>query len=152
MREAKWKIRKQLEGLPGVAFRRIPDPDGDTGAFIITTYENPEICRQVTEALRAEGIRGEGYAKPCISMEEWGLHWYFNNKSLVNRRSLHENGWPWTLPDNSFAEEYTYHRGVLPVCDDLASRSGLLKVPSCLSDQDVDDIVTAFRKVIPHYC
>ena len=40
MRESKYRIRKALERLQGVKLRRIVDPTGDTGAFLITTYEN----------------------------------------------------------------------------------------------------------------
>jgi 8-amino-3,8-dideoxy-alpha-D-manno-octulosonate transaminase len=80
-------------------------------------------------------------------MEEWGLHWYFNNPSLTNRRSLSADGWPWTLSANEFAASYDYARGALPTADDLAGRSALLAIASCLSKQDVADIVTAFRKV-----
>lgn len=150
MRRSKWRIRRELEGLPGIAFRRVPDPEGDTGAFLITTYKDAATCKSVVEALKAEGMVGRGYAKPCISMEEWGLHWYFNNKSLVNKRSLHESGWPWTMPQNQFSSAYAYGRGTLPATDDLASRSALFKVPSRLSDGDVADIVLAFRKVAHH--
>jgi len=117
---------------------------------MITSYAEAATCRAFVEALRAEGMVGKGYAKPCITMEEWGLHWYFNNKSLVNRRSLHDSGWPWTMPQNQFAAAYGYGRGALPVTDDLAARSALFKVPSCLSEGDVEDIVLAFRKVAHH--
>jgi len=147
MREAKWSIRRQLEGLRGLELRRIADPQGDTGAFLLYLLPNGELAQRFTNALRAEGLRGEGYAKPCISMREWGLHWYFNNKSLVNRRSLHSGGWPWTLPQNSFAAGYDYGQGSLPVCDDFAERGGMLKVPSNLEQQDIRDLVAAYRKV-----
>ena len=150
MKSSKWRIRRELEALPDISWRRIPDPEGDTGAFMITTYKDPQTCRSFIEALRAEGMVGKGYAKPCITMEEWGLHWYFNNKSLVNKRSLHEGGWPWTMPENRFASAYSYDRGTLPVCDDLAARSALFKVPSCLTDRDIEDIVLAFKKVAHH--
>jgi dTDP-4-amino-4,6-dideoxygalactose transaminase len=151
MREKKWAIRRELEKIPGIRFRRIADPDGDTGAFLIHWFETPELCRKFVDALKAEGIRGEGYAKPCITMEQWGLHWYFNNKSLVNRKSLHSSGWPWSLPQNEFARRYSYGKGSLPTCDDYASRAALLKVPSCLSDKDAADIIAAYRKVAAHY-
>jgi dTDP-4-amino-4,6-dideoxygalactose transaminase len=147
MRSAKWTIRRQLEDIKGLTFRRVMDPEGDTGAFMIYLFEDGELCQRFTDALRAEGIRGEGYAKPCISMREWGLHWYFNNKSLVNRRSLHSSGWPWTSSQNAFAANYTYGKGTLPVCDDYADRAGMLKVPSCLTEADILDIVAAYRKV-----
>jgi 8-amino-3,8-dideoxy-alpha-D-manno-octulosonate transaminase len=147
MRSAKWKIRRQLEGVRGLKFRRVLDPEGDTGCFLITIYETPEICRRFVEALKAEGIRGQGPSNPCITMEEWGLHWFFNNLSLVNKRSISPSGWPWTLAENVFARDYTYGRKTLPNCDDLASRSGMLMVASSTQEQDVTDIVTAFKKV-----
>jgi 8-amino-3,8-dideoxy-alpha-D-manno-octulosonate transaminase len=151
MRRAKWKIRRELEKLPGLGLRRIMDPAGDTGAFLIHWFNSPELCGKFIEAVKAEGIRGEGYGKPCIAMTEWGLHWYFNNKSLVHRKSLHENGWPWTLPHNDFARAYTYGRGTLPRCDDYESRSALLKIPSCLTDEDINDIIEAYQKVASCY-
>jgi len=147
MRRAKWTIREALADIPGIGLRTIPDPQGDSGPFLITTYRTPQLCRRFTEALQAEGIRGPEGSLACVTMEQWGLHWYFNNASLVNRRSLAPDGWPWTLPANAFAKDYAYDRGALEVCDDLASRSALLTIASCLDEQDVASIITAFRKV-----
>jgi 8-amino-3,8-dideoxy-alpha-D-manno-octulosonate transaminase len=150
MRNAKWKIRSQLEGIPGLRFRKILDPDGDTGCFLISIFENPDICKRFTEALKSEGIRGEGSSNPCLTMEEWGLHWFFNNLSLLNKRSISPSGWPWTLQENSFAKDYTYERETLPNCDDLASRCSLLMIASSLKEKDINDIVTAYKKVAKH--
>ena len=147
MRQAKWAIRRQLADIPGLQFREIPDPDGDTGPFLITVYPDAATCRAFTEALRAEGLRGPEGSLACATMEEWGLHWYFNNLSLAHRRSLSADGWPWTHPANAFAAAYDYARGALPVCDDLAGRAALLTIASCLTPQDVQDILAAFRKV-----
>jgi 8-amino-3,8-dideoxy-alpha-D-manno-octulosonate transaminase len=150
MRNAKWKIRKQLKDIPGLSFRRILDPSGDSGCFMITIYETPEICKKFTDALKAEGIRGKEGSLHTLTMEEWGLHWFFNNLSLVNRRSISPGGWPWTLSENAFAKEYRYDRKSLPNCDDLASRSALLMIPSSLTDDDINDIVVAYKKVAKH--
>ncbi len=150
MRTAKWKIRRQLETIQGLQFRKILDPEGDSGAFLIVIYPTPEICKKFVEALKAEGIRGQGDSSPNLTMEEWGLHWYFNNLSLVWKRSISPSGWPWTLAENAFARDYTYDRKTLPRCDDLAGRSGLFMVPSNLTDGDIEDIVTAFKKVAGH--
>jgi 8-amino-3,8-dideoxy-alpha-D-manno-octulosonate transaminase len=123
------------------------DPEGDSGPFLISIYPEPAICKQFIEALKAEGIRGEGDSHSCVTMEEWGLHWFFNNVSLVNKRSISSSGWPWTLSENAFAENYRYERDTLPNCNDLASRSGMLMVASSLTEEDINDIVSAFQKV-----
>lgn len=150
MRKSKWIIRKNLENIPGLKFRRIIDPEGDSGAFLITIYENRGVCERFTNALRAEGIRGKGCSAPIFTMEEWGLHWYFRNKSLVNRRSISPNGWPWTAPENAFAKKYSYERNALPGCDDLAGRAALLMIPAKMTGQDIKDFTAAFRKVARH--
>ncbi|MBA4788157.1 MAG: DegT/DnrJ/EryC1/StrS family aminotransferase [Rhizobiales bacterium] len=147
MAGAKWRVRRALEGIEGLGFRVIPDPNGDTGPFMITTYRDEATCKRFVEALRAEGITGQPGSLTCISMREWGLHWYSNIPSLVNKRSNSRDGMPWTHPANAFAQDYDYHLGALPQCDDLHGRSALLAIASNLSDADVTDIVTAFRKV-----
>lgn len=147
MRDAKWRIRRGIEDIPGLAFRRVPDPAGDSGPFLITTYPSAELCERFTAALSAEGIRGPAGSLACIPMRQWGMHWYFNVPSLVKRTSISADGFPWTHPANDFAKGYDYNRGALPVCDDLHDRSAILTVASTLGESDVDDIVTAFRKV-----
>jgi len=147
MRGAKWRIRRQLAGIRGLGFRNIVDPAGDSGPFLIMTFETPDLCRRFTAALQAEGMRGPNGSLACVTMEEWGLHWHFNNFSLVHRRSLSSDGWPWSHPANAFAKGYDYSRGSLPRCDDLAGRSTLLTIASCLTEKDIDDVVSAFRKV-----
>lgn len=147
MRRAKWAIRNQLEGIPGLGFRTVVDPDGDSGPFLITIYPTPELCQQFTDALRAEGIAGPPGSLACLTMREWGLHWYYNNASLVHKRGLSSEGYPWTHPANAFAADYSYEKGALAQCDRLCEHAALLTIASCLTDQDIDDIVAAFRKV-----
>ena len=147
MRGAKWRIREALGDIAGLGFRQILDPAGDSGPFLISIYPDRETCHRFTAALRAEGIEGPPGSLTCLPMSDWGLHWYFNNASLVEKRSMSFDGFPWTHPANAFAAEIDYSRGILPTCDDLSERAAILAVASCLTDTDVDDIVTAFRKV-----
>lgn len=147
MRAAKWRIREAIADLPGLGFREIADPAGDTGPFLITIYPTAELCQRFTAALQAEGVRGHPGSLACIPMRQWGMHWYFNVPSLVHKRSLSRDGFPWSHPANAFAAEYRYTRGTLPVCDDMESRAALLTISPMLSERDTDEIVAAFRKV-----
>ncbi len=149
MRDSKWKIRKAIEEkIPRIEFRDVIDPEGDSGSFLITLYPSMDIAAKFTEALRAEGLNGEEkQSAPCLSMQQWGLHWYYNNLSLTNKRSLTPYGAPWSLEANSFAKEYSYSKGTLPVADDLSERGALLSIPSNLNNSDIEDIVRAFYKV-----
>ncbi|MCA1303902.1 DegT/DnrJ/EryC1/StrS family aminotransferase [Nitratireductor aquimarinus] len=147
MRTAKWRIREALSDIPQIDFRTVPDPSGDSGPFLVTLYRDAETCQAFTKALRAEGIRGPAGSLSCITMREWGLHWYFNIPSLTEKRSNSRDGFPWTHPLNAFAAKIDYRRGALPNCDALSERGALLAIASKLTDDDVTDIITAFRKV-----
>ena len=147
MRDAKWKIREAIKDIPGISFREVGDPAGDTGPFLMTIYPTAGICQRFTAALQAEGVRGPEGSLTCVPMRDWGMHWYFNIPSLVNKRSNARDGFPWTHPSNAFAAGYSYARGALPVCDDMSERGALLSIASVLTDQDVADIIAAFKKV-----
>jgi 8-amino-3,8-dideoxy-alpha-D-manno-octulosonate transaminase len=147
MRSAKWRIREALSDIDGLGFRHVADPAGDSGPFLITIYPDEQTCHRFTEALRAEGIAGPPGSLACVPMGGWGLHWYFNIPSLVEKRSLSKDGFPWSHSANAFAADIDYHRGLLPKCDAMSERAPILAIASCQTDNDVDDIITAFHKV-----
>ncbi len=147
MRDAKWQIRKRLEGIAGLEFRTILDPAGDSGPFMITLYPDREKCARFTAALKAEGMKGPEGSLVCLPLVDFGLHWYFNVPSLVHKTSNTAQGFPWSHPANAFHEEISYAKGQLPRCDEFYERGAMLTVASCLSAQDIDDIVAAFQKV-----
>lgn len=147
MRSAKWRIRAALENTQGLSFRNVPDPQGDSGPFLLMALPDEHLAARFVAALRAEGISGPAGSLACITMRDWGLHWYSNIPSLVHRRSNTRDGYPWTHPANAFAQAYGYGAGTLPRCDALHANGALLTIASCLTDEDVDDIVVAMRKV-----
>jgi dTDP-4-amino-4,6-dideoxygalactose transaminase len=149
MRSSKYKIRQALEALPGLKLRGVVDPAGDTGAFLITTYESSSTARQVNTALRAEGITTFPQGMSNIRMTDWGLHLYYNIVSLVSKRSIDKQGFPWTLAENKDSE-MRYDKGTCPRADSLFERSIIMSIPSCLSAQDEADIIRAFHKVMDH--
>jgi dTDP-4-amino-4,6-dideoxygalactose transaminase len=147
MRGSKYRIRQTLEAYPQVQLRSIDDPEGDTGAFLITTYETPDLARKINEALRAEGIMTCPQGVSNILMTRWGLHLYYNIPSLTGKTSVDSSGAPWSLPANRGLGG-NYGKGACPVADSLFERSILLAIPSCLTTRDEDDIIEAFGKVL----
>jgi dTDP-4-amino-4,6-dideoxygalactose transaminase len=150
MHRSKYRIRAALETLPEIKLRRIVDPSGDTGAFLITTYESPTIAQNVNHALRAEGIITYPQGMSNIVMTDWGLHLYYNIVSLVSRRSVDKAGFPWNLIENASSEKY-YEKGSCPVADHLFERSIIMSIPSCLTPEDEADVIRAFKKVMNYY-
>jgi len=72
MRHSKYRIRQALEQFPEVRLRRIQDPLGDTGCFLITTYRDAETAHRVNRMLRAEGIVTFPQGVSNVVMTDWG--------------------------------------------------------------------------------
>ncbi|HZT69926.1 MAG TPA: DegT/DnrJ/EryC1/StrS family aminotransferase [Terriglobia bacterium] len=147
MHKSKYRIRKALERFPQVQLRRIADPAGDTGGFLITTYPNAVTAQRVCTALRAEGIVTHPQGVSNIVMTDWGLHLYSNNTALRQRASTDKGGFPWNLTENA-ASHPNYDFGSCPTADSLFERSIILAIPSCLAEHDIEDIIAAFEKVL----
>lgn len=150
MRSSKYRIRQALDALPGVKLRRIADPAGDTGAFLITTYDGSRKAGEVNRALRAEGIVTHPQGVSNILMTDWGLHLYYNIVSLVGKHSIDKGGFPWNLEENAGSEQ-RFEKGTCPIADSLFDRSIIMSIPSCLSLDDERDIIRGFTKVLNHY-
>ncbi len=151
MRRSKYRIREALTRFPQIRLRRIPDPDGDTGAFLITTFTNAATASEVNRSLRADGIVTFPQGISNIVMTEWGLHLYYNIPSLVQRASVDGRGFPWSLAENA-ASTAEYCKGTCPAADGLFERSILLPIPSRLAARDEDDIIRAFENAVRAAC
>ena len=147
MHASKYRIREALAKFPGVQLRKIVDPAGDTGCFLITTYADADTAQRVNRALRAEGIVTSPQGVSNVVMTDWGLHLYFNNVSLVNTASVDGHGFPWNLAENQPLLR-SYSKGTCPKADSLFERSILIAIPSCLTPKDEDEIIRAFEKVL----
>lgn len=144
MRKAKYSLRSKLEDIPGLAFRRILDPNGDSGPFLLLIWKDRATCLRMVEKTRAAGVRTGSFGLNNIPLTDWGLHIYYNNVSLVEKRSLSAAGRPWTDPLNAFAADYDYKKGTLPVLDDLVERSSLMSIAPVLSAEAIDTIAAEF--------
>ncbi|MFB3906501.1 MAG: DegT/DnrJ/EryC1/StrS family aminotransferase [Acidobacteriota bacterium] len=147
MRRSKYRIRAAVQRFPNVKLRRIIDPAGDTGCFLLTTFATPEEARQVNASMRADGIVTGPQGMSNILMTEWGLHLYYNIVSLLRRSSTDRNGFPWTLAENRESCP-VYEKGSCPAADSLFARTTLLPIPSNLTEQDENDIIRAFERAL----
>ncbi len=145
MRKAKYRLRANLEGIPGLTFRRILDPKGDSGPFLLLVWKDRETCLRMVEKTRAAGVQTGSLGMNNVPLTDWGLHIYYNNLSLVEKRSLSAAGRPWTDPLNAFAANYEYKKGTLPALDGLIERTSLLSIPPTLSAKAIDRVAAEFR-------
>jgi hypothetical protein len=146
MRQRKYALRNELVEIPGLRFRRILDPDGDSGPFLIMIWKDRETCLSVVEKTRNAGVKTGPDGLNNVPLSEWGLHIYYNNVSLAEKRALSTAGRPWNDPLNHFAARYEYQKGTLPVMDGLVERSSLLAIPPVMSETVIEAIAKEFQK------
>jgi dTDP-4-amino-4,6-dideoxygalactose transaminase len=147
MQKSKARIRKILESAPGVSLRRLIDPAGDTGAFLLTTFATEKMARAVNARMRWHGIVCSADAVSDVILADYGLHVYSNIPALVHRAGTDRSGAPWSLEANRNSV-YSYDHGACPVADDLFRRTQLLTIPACLTQRDEQDISDAFADAL----
>jgi 8-amino-3,8-dideoxy-alpha-D-manno-octulosonate transaminase len=134
MRGSKQRVRAALEDIEGLSLRRLLDPEGDTGAFLIVSLPEAERAQRMVDAL------GEVPFGLACRIADFGMHVYSNIPSLVRKVPLSPAGNPWSLAENR-ESRYDYGRGACPRADDLFDRSVIMSVPSRLSREQEDEMV-----------
>ena len=141
MRASKRRIKAMLEGVPGLGFRRLNDPEGDTGPFLILMLADEAAALRAADRLKDAGLHN------VFRIADYGLHIYFNIPSLVGKAPLSPAGNPWSLKANS-RSVYDYNKGACPTSDALFARSVLIPIPSRLNEQQENFAADAIRNAV----
>ena len=141
MRASKRRIRAMLEGTPGLAFRRLNDPEGDTGPFLIMILPDEAAAVSAAGKMKAAGLRN------IFRIADYGLHIYYNIPPLVGKTPLSAGGNPWHLAENR-ESVYDYGKGACPAADALFARSVLLPIPSRLTEDQEKQAAEAVRQAV----
>lgn len=147
MHHSKYRIIQELDSHSEISQRRVLDPAGDTGCFLITIFPDAASAHAVNNLLRLQGIAAASVETSNVILADYGMHIYYNIPALVEKIGTDRRGSPWTLAENQ-ASSYTYTKGTCPRADDLFERSQLLTIPSCLSPSDEDQIIEAFKEAM----
>jgi 8-amino-3,8-dideoxy-alpha-D-manno-octulosonate transaminase len=103
-------IYNALKDVPGISFRVIPDPSGDTGSFLSFFLPTEEMTRTAVAELAAAGITGNFY-------------WYDNNWHYIRKWHHLQNGsWMYRLPEEQRKQVMHYTNIAFPVSDAIMSR------------------------------
>ena len=144
MRKAKLRLKDSLRDVRPIGFRKIEDPAGDNGAFLITMYPDGETARKAAATLAALGLRGGAGGLLLSHFDTWGFHLYYNLPALVKKASTSPDGFPWTHPLNE-GSNYSYDKGALPQTDGIFQRSVIQAIPSNVTDDDIQDLIKIYH-------
>jgi len=141
MRGSNRRIQAALSDLPNVVFRRLNDPVGDTGPFLVLILKHDKAARSLVEKMEAAGLSN------LWRIADYGLHVYYNVPQLVSKTPLSPAGNPWSLPQNA-ESAYEYGKGACPRSDALFARSVLITIPSRLTTEQEDVMAGKIREAI----
>jgi len=109
LRYIKSRLKKQLEGVAGVSFRRINDPVGECNTLLTVFLPTKEIAQ------KAAGKLGSA------TMDKSGWHVYNNMEQILGKKMITEVGCPYNCASHPCHQEY--RKGMLPATDRLLERA-----------------------------
>lgn len=139
MRGHQQKIKSQLSDIKGIKWRKLVDPDGDSGASLGWIHEDAETAKKFKAAMNAEGIP--------VNTPPGGIHQYRYMTNLMSKTPFTTAGCPWSCTFNKDSN-MNYSPDMLPQSNDILDRSLVLSMPPIMTEEDENDVVKAFRKVV----
>lgn len=141
MKASKQRIKDAIGEIKGVSFRRLNDHDGDTGPFLILTFDKESHAVGVTKKLADNSIQN------VFHLSQYGLHIYHNIRSLVEKVPLSPAGNPWSLSQNA-ESIFEYGKGACPKSDDIFARSVIITIPSRLTAGQETEMAQAVKNAV----
>jgi len=132
-RANKKRLKDHLAGLPGIAFRELPDPDGDTATFLAFFLPDPEKAKAFNQILN-ENKAGAVY----FYNNTW--HYYRCWEHLHEKKSPFRTGWPFHYLDGRVLD---YPPEALPRTAEILSRLLVWPINVKMSEDDFTRFRTA---------
>jgi dTDP-4-amino-4,6-dideoxygalactose transaminase len=103
-------FKSLISDLPGLEFRALTDPEGETAMLLTVVLPSEEIARKVAGDLDTKVIADSGW------------HVYTNMEPILEKRMPVERGCPFNCAC-TYDREVRYYKGMLPQTDALLARS-----------------------------
>ncbi|MBC2712373.1 MAG: DegT/DnrJ/EryC1/StrS family aminotransferase [Desulfosarcina sp.] len=139
-RRNKAAIKDAMSALPGVTFRQLPDPGGDSATFLSFFMPDLETARGAVKALAAAGVDG------CF-------HWFDNNWHYIRKwNHFHAMKASARLAVQALANCPDYSTISMPVSDAIMQRAISMQIklgwtPEQL-DQRIESTVNALKTIV----
>jgi len=109
LRILKARFKKQIQGIEGLEFRRLNDPDGECGTILTVFLPDKKSADAVAEKLDTTTVIHSGW------------HVYNNMENILNMRTLNPKNNP--LKNQHYKGKAEYRKGMLPQTDRLLERA-----------------------------
>ena len=148
MRHNKSRIKNSIGNINGLEFRRLNDPEGDTGLVLIFYLQEPDLTGRFADALKAEGIAASSMHNK--SVPDW--HVYSHWEMILNKWTATREGCPYNC-DYYLKKggKVDYSHEMNPNTLQYLQRSIHIDIPPQMSDDDCDMIAEGINKVASVY-
>ncbi|NQS70834.1 MAG: DegT/DnrJ/EryC1/StrS family aminotransferase [Desulfobulbaceae bacterium] len=126
-------LREAAAAIPGVEFREVFDPAGDSATFLTFLLPDKAKADAVAAVLRDAGV-------PAIRWSENTWHYYPRWEHLLDGKTPCDDGWPFVAHGK---RRYIYDPKALPNTVALLERALTYQVPVQLTQEQQDAICTA---------
>jgi len=148
MRYNKSRIKKSIENINHLEFRRLNDPEGDTGLVLIYYLPDADLTGRFANALKAEGIAASSMHNKSIP--DW--HIYSHWEMILNKWTATQEGCPYTCTYYlKRGGKINYSADMNPITLQYLQRSIHIDIPPQMSDDDCDMIAEGIQKVATVY-
>lgn len=131
------KVYDGVRDLPGIHFRRLPDPQGELCVGVFVRFKTKEQRDRYVAALKNEGVPARGPGGSVILPIE----------PYIEKKVTAHPGWPtWNSPRG---KAIRYGAASCPRTIDILSRFAGAAIHPMYTEKDVDQIISAIRKVYP---
>jgi len=135
-KENKRFFQEAASVLPGVSFREILDPEGDSATFLTFMLPDKEQTTAVNQVLRDQGAG-------AVRWSENSWHYYPGWEHLLEGKTPCEGGWPFS---DHGKRRILYDPRALPASAAIMERTLTYQVPILLSEEQKMKFAAALHK------
>jgi 8-amino-3,8-dideoxy-alpha-D-manno-octulosonate transaminase len=111
-------VMEALAGLPGIKFRGMPDPEGDSATFLAFNLPEEEQTKAFQKALKAEGL-------DTVRFKDNFWHYVPNWEHFLAKSTANSQKQPFSDRRN---RKPTYSRKAIPNAEDLLGRTLIMGI------------------------
>jgi 8-amino-3,8-dideoxy-alpha-D-manno-octulosonate transaminase len=130
-RKNKAAIKEALSSVPGIGFRKLFDPDGDTATFLGFNLPDEASARKFQSVLKEEGV-------DTIYYKDNAWHYAPRWEHLIAWSTANSKQYPFTSPDYKGTVEYTTDH--IPHAEEILGRTLFMIIPVKMADERLEAI------------
>lgn len=124
-------IKDALAQVPGVGFRHLPDPVGDSATFLAFNLPDENTAQRFQNMLSAEGVD-----TVCYKRNAW--HYVPNWEHFLAKSTANSKKYPFTDP--TYKGKVEYKRENIPQAEDLLGRTLVMGIQVKMGKEKLDKI------------